>query len=80
MRDRVVRSKPLNGKIEVEEQRALAVVADHALSPEERGDARAARHRAHASSTPVADMSRITRPAVTERWSQKKVLRIVMSI
>ena len=35
----------LDGRVEVEQQRPLAVVTHHALNPEERGDPRAARHR-----------------------------------
>ena len=40
----VVARDALDGVVEIEQQRALAVVADHALNPEERRDARAARH------------------------------------
>ena len=36
---------PLNCQIEIEQQRSLAVVANHALNPEEGSNARAASHR-----------------------------------
>jgi hypothetical protein len=41
----------LDGGVEVEEQGSLPIVADHALDPEEAGDARASRHWLHAVQT-----------------------------
>ena len=45
---RQILTDTLNGHVEVEQQRALPVVAHHALNPEEGRDARAARHGADA--------------------------------
>src|SRR4249919_3382786 len=44
-------ANPLNRGVEVEEQRPLPVVSNHALNPEERADAYAARYRAHVMKT-----------------------------
>jgi len=39
--------QPLNRGIQIEQQRAIAIITQHALNPEERRDPRAARDRAH---------------------------------
>ncbi len=41
----MIARKPLNGQVEIEQERALAVVTNYALNPEKRRHTRAARHR-----------------------------------